>query len=213
MICEEHDMDFLNSRHLTQQDSFVQMFAEPGSYAYYVTTVPGAMVPQHETPFELTVKPGTANRGDGRQHVVRVVWDTTALRYLAEPKSLEIDQHDHVTWHSERGLGVPPYAVRGHGTSGQFDSATFGPDAAFMHFFLQPGRYVYQINGTGRYLIDVLDHRSLDPDVYARRAAGAPLVSISKGVPRPHQLEIVAGQTVVWLAEEERGVSLALAPM
>jgi hypothetical protein len=63
-----------------------------------------------------------------------------------------------------------------------------GPHAAFTHFFLQAGRYAYQVNGTGAFIVEVLDHRRVDPEVHAKRAANAPLVKILNG--RPDQREV-----------------------
>jgi hypothetical protein len=205
-------MDFLDSRHLTNHDSFVQLFPAADVFEYFVTSVPAAMTPQHEPKFYLEVKPSTAQKGEGRQHVVKVVWDPRAMTYTADPPRLEIAQNDFVTWHCDRMIGSPPYSVRGRGQQGSFSSASLGPHAAFMHFFLEAGRYAYQVNGAGVFIVEVLDHRKMDPEVYAKRAADAPLVQIRRARPDPREVEIVAGQTVVWLIDEEQGITIALNP-
>src|SRR5271169_4477836 len=154
-------MDFLDSRHLTNHDSFVQLFPAADVFEYFVTSVPAAMTPQHEPKFYLEVKPSTAQKGEGRQHVVKVVWDPRAMTYTADPPRLEIAQNDFVTWHCDRMIGSPPYSVRGRGQQGSFSSASLGPHAAFMHFFLEAGRYAYQVNGAGVFIVEVLDHRKM----------------------------------------------------
>jgi hypothetical protein len=70
-------------------------------------------------------------------------------------------------------------------------------------------RTTYQVNGTGTFTIDVLDHRKLDPADYTKRAADAPLLQIKKGAPSSRKIEIVAGQSVVWLVDEESDVTIA----
>ena len=205
-------MDFLDSRHLTNHDGFVQLFPAADVFEYFVTSVPAGMTPQHEPKFHLEVKAGGAKKGEGKQHGVKVVWDAAAMHYVAHPSRLEIAQNDYVAWHCERMVGSPPYSVRGRGQHGSFSSASLGPHAAFIHFFLQAGRYTYQVNGAGAFVVEVLDHRKMDPEVHAKRAAGAPLVKIVRGRPDQSEVEIVAGQNVVWLIDEEQHVTIAASP-
>ena len=202
-------MDFLDSRHLTNHDGFVQLFSEDDVYEYYVTAVPRGIIPQHEPAFYLEVKPGGAKKGGGQQHRVKVAWNPAARRYEADPARLEIAQNDYVTWHCERMAGSPPYAVRGKGRKGSFDSAALGPNAVFSHFFLRPGSYVYQVNGAGKFTVEVRDHRDLAADAYAKRASKAPVVQIRKGRPDHDKLDVVAGQTVVWVVEDETDVVIS----
>lgn len=203
-------MDFINSRHLTDRDGFVQVFSEADHYIYYVTTAPEGYPPRHEDSFQLTVKPSDAAKESGKQHDVRVVWDTGQACYKASPAKLEIHQHDFVVWHCERSQGLPAYSVRGQGKAGSFSSSSFGPEAAFTHFFFAPGQYRYQVNGKGSYLIDVLDHRTIEEKAYSARVSNPPMVYVRQGRPTPDALEIVTGQTVIWVAEGESGVMIAV---
>lgn len=205
-------MDILDSRRLTNQDSFLQLFAEPDVYAYYLTSAPRGLTPQHEPAFELEVKAGGAKKGSGVQHRVKVVWDQASQHYVADPPRLEISQNDFVVWHCERMFGSPPYRVAGKGRNGAFDSTALGPNAVFTHFFLQPGLYAYQVNESGRFTVEVIDHRKFASEVYQKRAAQAPVVHIKKGKPDPDKVEIVAGQTVVWTVEDDERAVIAAAP-
>ena len=204
-------MDLLDSRRLTSQDAFVKVFGDADVYRYHVTAAPRGITSQHEPVFELSVRAGPGKRGSGTQHRVKVVWDDCAHHYVADPARLEIAQNDFVLWHCEQMAGSPPYAVRGQGKAGDFDSASLGPHAVFTHFFLQPGSYAYQVGGKGDFRVEVADHRKLDHEAYAARAKTAPVVTIRKGKPDPARVEVVAGQTVVWAVEDDVGVVISAA--
>lgn len=204
-------MDTVNSRLLTSQDGFLQLFSEADEYQYYLSLAPDGMELSHENPFRLIVKPGKAKRGSGTQHDLRVHWDEANRRYVPHSEALEISAHDFVLWHCEHIVGWPPFAVRGKGRKGAFSSSALGPDAAFSHFFLTAGDVRYQVNGRGNYRIQVADHRKVEKDEYTRRAAEAPIINIRKGTPVPEHLQIVAGQTVIWIVEEESGVTITSA--
>jgi plastocyanin len=205
-------MDVFDSRRLTNQDSFGQLFPQPGTYEYFVTAAPGTMRPSHERGFRLSVQGAGVRKGEGSQHLVLVYWDEQARQYTVDQPELEITPNDHVTWHCERMTGSPPFAVRGEGDKSSFNSASLGPHAAFMHFFLTAGTYAYAVNGSGEYFVEVIDHRKLDGEVYSKRAADAPLVMISQGRPDKAHIEIVTGQTVIWMVEEERDVFISSLP-
>jgi hypothetical protein len=201
-------MDIFNSRLLTSQDGFLQLFAEPDEYLYYLTLTPEGITSTHESPFRLVVKPGERKRGSGVQHDVKVHWDETDRRYVPKPEVLEISVFDYVVWHCERMVGSPPFAVRGKGKTGSFSSSALGPDAAYTHFFLTAGDVKYQVSGQGSYHINVADHRKVEKAEYARRSGEAPIVQIRGGKAVPEQLQIVAGQTVIWTVEEDSGVTI-----
>jgi plastocyanin len=201
-------MDTVNSRLLTSQDGFLQVFAEPGEYLYNLTLTPEGIASSHDRAYRLVVKPGKAKRGSGKQHDVKVYWDEAARCYVPKPEALEISTHDHVLWHCERMVGSPPFAVRGRAGKASFSSSALGPDAVYTHFFLTPGEVKYQVNGQGNYRIDVADHRTVEKTEYAKRAAEAPIVQIRKGKAVPDKLQVVAGQTVIWTVEEDSGISI-----
>jgi hypothetical protein len=201
-------MDIVNSRLLTSQDGFLQLFAEVDEYFYYLTLTPEGIATAHESPFRLTVKPGKGKRGSGVQHEVKVHWDEAGRCYVPRPEALEISAYDYVVWHCERMVGSPPFAVRGKGRTGSFSSSALGPDAAYTHFFLSAGDVKYQVNGHGNYHVNVADHRKIEKAEYARRSNEAPIIHIRKGIAVPEHLQIVAGQTVIWTVEEDSGVTI-----
>ncbi len=204
-------MDTVNSRLLTSQDGFLQVFAEPGEYLYKLTLMPEGTASAHERSYRLIVKPGKGKRGSGRQHDVKVYWDEDTRCYVPKPESLEISTFDHVVWHCERMVGTPPFAVRGNAGKASFSSSALGPDAVYTHFFLSAGDVKYQVNGQGNYHVQVADHRKVGKAEYAKRAAEAPIVQIRKGKAVPDKLQIIAGQTVIWTVEEDSGIAIASA--
>jgi hypothetical protein len=206
-------MDILDSRYLTSQDSFTQLFGEADTYEYRVTAAPRGLTPKHEPSFRLTVKSGKTKKGAGQQHRVAVIWDAAARHYAVEPRHLEIDQNDFVTWHCERMAGSPPYAVRGTGAHGSFDSAALGPNAVFTHFFVQPGAYQCRVNGGKACAVEVIDHRQVAAETYSKRTQEAHVVQIKKDGPDRGRLEIVAGQTVIWTVENEEDVVIRAHPV
>jgi plastocyanin len=201
-------MDNVNSRKLTSQDGFLQLFASADEFTYHLTSAPEDIRTSHESSFHLTVKPGTKKRGAGTQFDVKVHWDVDGRRYVPTPDNLAISVNDYVLWHCERMEGSPPFAVRGQGRSGSFSSSSLGSNAAFTHFFLTPGEVKYQVSGKGTYLIQVTDHRKVEKPEYAKRTADAPVVTIRRGAVTPTKLDIVAGQTVIWVVEEGADVSI-----
>ncbi|MFO1108498.1 MAG: hypothetical protein U1E61_04890 [Bradyrhizobium sp.] len=198
-------MDILNSRHLTSQDSYLQLFSSAGEYLYYLTATPEGIKSAHESAFHLTVKPGKTKQGSGTQHDVKVNWDGNC--YVPKPDRLEISVNDYVVWHCERMAGSPPFAVRGQSEGDSFSSSSMSATSAYTHFFLTPGEVKYQVSGKGSYLVRVADHRKVKD--YERRAADAPVVTIRRGEASPRELDIVAGQTVIWAVEEGSEVSIA----
>lgn len=200
-------MDIVNSRHLTSQDGFLQLFPNADEFAYCLTTTPEGITTSHESTFRLIVKASKTKRGSGSQHDVKVNWNGQC--YVPTPAELKIDANDYVMWHCERMVGSPPFAVRGEGKKGSFSSSTLGPNAAFSHFFLTPGDVNYQVNGKGNYVISVIDHRKVEKGEYTKRAGQLPVVQIRSGKPTPAKLEIVAGQSVIWTVEEDEGVKIA----
>ena len=198
-------MDIVNSRLLTSQDGFLQLFSVAGEYLYNLTLTPEGIRTAHDKAFYLTVKPGKAKQGSGVQHDVKVHWDGTC--YVPTPDRLEIAVNDYVIWHCERMVGSPPFAVRGQGQGVSFSSSALRSSSAYTHFFLTPGDVKYQVSGKGSYLVRVADHRKV-PDL-AKRAADAPVVTIRKGEASPRELDIVAGQTVIWAVEEGSGITIA----
>jgi hypothetical protein len=201
-------MDIVNSRLLTSQDGFLQLFAEPDEYLYYLTLTPEGITSAHESSFRLIVKPGKGKRRSGIQHDVKVYWDVAGRRYVPKPESLELSTYDYVIWHCEQMVGSPPFAVRGKGGKGSFSSSALGPDAAYTHFFLSAGDVKYQVNGQGNYQISVIDHRKVEKAEYTKRSGEAPIIHIRKGKAAPELLQIVAGQTVIWTVEEDSGVTI-----
>ena len=201
-------MDVVNSRLLTSQDGFLQLFANEDEYLYFLTLTPEGITSAHESPFRLVVKPGKGKRGSGVQHDVKVYWDEAGRRYVPKPETLEISAYDYVVWHCERMTGSPPFAVRGKGRKGSFSSSALGPDAAYTHFFLSAGDVNYQVSGQGSYRVKVTDHRKVEKAEYATRSGEAPVINIRKGKAVPEQLQVIAGQTVIWTVEEDSGVTI-----
>ena len=198
-------MDIVNSRLLTSQDGYLQLFPNAGEFLYYLTLTPEGIKTAHESAFHLTVKPGKAKQGAGAQHDVKVHWDGKC--YVPTPERLEIAVNDYVIWHCERMAGSPPFAVRGQGEGGAFSSSSMSATSAYTHFFLTAGDVKYQVSGKGSYTVRVADHRKVKD--YEKRAADAPVVTIRRGEASPRELDIVAGQTVIWAVEEGSGVTIA----
>jgi hypothetical protein len=210
-------MERFDSRHLTDQDSFCQFFERADEYIYLLSQLPPGINAENALRFSLKVRPGGASKGAGKQHDVKVYWDADRRCYRADPDGLEIKTNDYVMWHSERVREIAPYAVHGVGKSGSFTSSSLGPNAGFSDLFLAAGSYDYEVSGRGPYSISVLDHRIMAPDEYKHRASTAPLILIRNGVPilseknvpKGGSVEIVAGQTVVWLAEDDREIVIS----
>jgi hypothetical protein len=198
-------MDIVNSRQLTSQDGFLQLFSHAGEYRYTLTVTPEGIRTAHESEFHLTVKSGKTKQGGGTQHDVKVHWDGKC--YVPTPGRLEISVNDYVIWHCERMAGSPPFAVRGQGEGGSFSSSSMSATCAYTHYFLTPGDVKYQVSGKGSYTIRVADHRKVKD--YAKRAADAPVVIVRGSEASPRDLDIVAGQTVIWAVEEGSGISIA----
>jgi|SRR3954452_17696045 plastocyanin len=199
-------MDTVNSRYLTSQNGFLQLFPSPDEFAYYLTTTPEGITTSHESAFRLTVKAGKARKGNGSQHDVKVNWDGRC--YVPTPAELKIEANDYVMWHCEQMAGSPPFAVRGQGKKSSFSSSALGPNAAFTHFFLTPGEVKYQVNGKGNYTIHVTDHRQVEKSEYDRRTAQLPIIQIQDGKATPAKLDVVAGQSVIWTVENDEGVTI-----
>lgn len=196
-------MELLNSQFLTHANGYLHVFRMPGVYEYRIHL----LLPEFEggggrPRYQIEVGE-PSKTGKGKQHSVRVFWDSEHHHYHAEPEKLSIAANDYVMWHNESNLpGLPPFSVRGQTKGGDtFDSRKMGLHDVFTHLFMSTGEYSYQISGKPGGVVTVLDHRKLEAAAYDKQLANAALVRIKNGKPTPKEVQIYAGQTVVWAVE------------
>jgi len=205
-------MDFLNSQHLTAQDGYLHVFRQPGVYRYGIGRIDTEFdATGGEADFVIEVTEGASQPGDGVQYEVVVRWDAATRQLIPEPARLSLATNDFVLWRVEGATpGFPPYRVRGLGPDQRaFDSRSLGQHDVFTHLFMTPGEYRYSVLGKGQGSVSVRDHRQVPPEVAERLAAEAPLVSITGLQPDPPRVEIITGQTVIWLVVQGDQATIA----
>jgi plastocyanin len=201
-------MELFNSQLLTHANGYLHVFRKPGTYEYRIHL----LLPEFEAGeghSRYLIEVGEAGKsGKGRQHSVRLFWDAERRSYSAEPEKLSIAANDYVMWHNESNLpGIPPFSVRGQTQAGEvFDSRQMSLHDVFTHLFMSPGEYPYQISGKAGGMVSVRDHRQLEVAAYEKQLGSAALVRIKSGKPTPKEVEIYAGQTVVWVVETGENV-------
>ena len=204
-------MDFLNSQHLTPQDGYLHVFRRPGRYEYSILQlIPGFEGSEPDAKSVIEVTDGASQPGDGVQHDVVVRWAPADHRFVVEPAELKVATNDFVLWRVEQSApGSPPYSVRGQSRGDDvFDSRALGQHDVFTHMFMSAGEYRYSVNGQGQGRISVRDHRTVPPELADKAAEDAPLVRIVSSKPDPAELELIAGQTVVWFVDQGERVSV-----
>lgn len=200
-------MDFLNSQHLTSQDSFIHPFRETGTFNYSARTSDygdaqgGAIV----------VQAAKTAIGKGTQHNIVFHWDPATRAFVPreEDKKLTIKQNDFVIFHFDQAQpGQPPCFILGHnGEKVEFDSRRLGTHDAFTHFFLTAGEYAYRI-GRNIHRVSVTGHQEFSAEEHEQRAREGVVVIIAGEDPRVKHVKAVAGQTVVWAVEKGENLSI-----
>jgi len=200
-------MDFLNSQHLTSQDSFIHPFRNAGTFDYSARTSDYGDV-QGGT---IMVQAAKAAIGKGNQHNVVFHWDPAIRAFVPreQDRKLTIKQNDFVIFHFDQAQpGQPPCFILGQsGEKVEFDSRRLGTHDAFTHFFLSAGEYAYRI-GRDVHRVSVASHQEFSAEEHEQRAREGVVVMIAGEQPRTKHVKVVAGQTVVWAVEKGENLSI-----
>jgi len=200
-------MDFLNSQHLTSQDSFVHLFRDAGDFTYSAPVSDYAQSKQGT----ITVQKAKTAVGKGTQHEVVFHWDTSARSFVPREEDLRksIQQNDFVLFRFCRAEpGQPTCFISGlRGDKVEFDSRRLRAQQGFTHFFLTAGEFSYHL-GRGIYRISVTDHREFTVEDHKSRASDAVVIIVNGGEPSLKHAKIVTGQTIIWAVEKGENVSI-----
>jgi plastocyanin len=201
-------MSSLDSRFLSYLDCFGQRFSAQGRVHYAVTSPTAACLALDDKPF--LIKVGSKSDAESQQHNVEVQFRDGAL--TVTPNQLKIAAGDVVVWHSTLAT-TPPYAVWGDLEDGQFSSMALRREAFYSHAFGTAGEFRWRdANDSG--VEGVVRVHGFDPndreacDQWRKELQEGAVVTIDGDRVDPHEVDIVAGQTVFFTATGSRGLTI-----
>lgn len=197
-----------DSRRMTYLNCFAQRFSKPGSYRYRIASS-GTSGLERDRSFSIEVKDGNS-RDKGTQHDVRVRLEGREL--VADPPDLSIDVGDLVLW-AATDSAIAGYAIEGEGRGFTFSSVKLASETVYTHAFGLPGTYRWldAHGGKAGGTVEVVSPEgSRERDQSAWLAAlGRPTVITVKGeLADPKRVEILTGQTVAWVIEQAKGMTV-----
>ncbi|HEY4266941.1 MAG TPA: hypothetical protein VGM94_02005 [Galbitalea sp.] len=198
---------------MTYLNGFAQRFSKPGSYRYRIASS-GTSALERDGSFSIEVKDGNA-RDKGTQHDVRVRLEGREL--VADPPDLSIDVGDLVLWTSADS-SIAGYAIEGEGRGFTFSSARLASETVYTHAFGLPGTYRWLDAHGGKVggIVEVVSPegtREREQDAWLA-ALGRPAVITVKGeLADPKRIEILTGQTVAWVIEQAKGMTVTEASL
>ncbi len=200
-------MNDLDSRFLRLGDCFAQRFSKAGAFKYILTQTGGDYAALGGDTYSISVEP---DKGSGTQH--NVVVRQRGKTLVAEPADLVIHSGDTVLWHTMEAA-TPGFAVVGQGALGNLNSAALTAEALFSHAFGIPGRYEWtDANGGGaRGEIEVRGfemRQQKDQKKWLAALAKGTVIKVTGDKAAPARVEIMVGQTVLWLVDKAPGITV-----
>jgi plastocyanin len=198
-----------DSRRMTYLNCFAQRFAKPGSYRYRIASA-GTSALDRDKSFSIEVKEGNA-RDQGEQHDVRVRLEGREL--VADPPDLSIAVGDLVLW-AATDSSIAGYAIVGDGRGLTFSSARLASETIFTHAFGSPGVYDWvdahggKAGGTVEVVSPSDRPRERDQDAWLAALGRPTVITIKDEVADPRRVEILTGQTVAWVIEQAKGMTI-----
>jgi hypothetical protein len=204
-------MDALDSRRLTPQDGFAHRFARAGRFTYSAQ-IGGA---QPCAPIgTISVSGASAAHGKGKQFDVHLRWDEHARRFVSCQPSADpqLKPNDFVLFQFHSSVpGQPPCSIHIATESGvESDSQLLMTHDVFIHYFLHPGEYAYNLGGH-RYALSVADHRSMSEQEHDAQIRRPLIVRVKDAHADVEHGHLVVGQSAIWLIEQGEGVSIQTA--
>jgi plastocyanin len=202
-----------DSRRMTYLNCFAQRFSKPGSYRYRIVSS-GTSGLERDRSFSIEVKDGNS-RDKGAQHDVRVGLEGRAL--IAEPPDLSIDAGDLVLW-SATDSSIAGYAIEGEGRGFTFSSAKLASETVYTHAFGLPGTYRWLDvhGGEAGGIVEVVSpegSRERDQDAWLAALGRPTVITVNGARADPKRVEILTGQTVAWVIEQAKGMSVTEATL
>jgi plastocyanin len=203
-------MNSLDSRALTQGDTYGQKFSRAGRYNYdFGLSVSGRL--DKDAPFTITVKEASNPKRTGKQHFVAVRRGEEKRNLQADPPQLSIEAGDLVMW-SAADSSTPGFSVSGRSENDSFSSAALSSEAVYTHAFGSAGEITWKdANGgrsSGKVTVTMPSTKPKDLEAYKARLAKGTLVTIRSGRAEPSQVEILVGQTVFFAVEKTEGITI-----
>jgi hypothetical protein len=179
-------MDFLNSQQLTALDGYFHKFLADGDYRWGIGAVGTYTI--HVKPKDPVHIP--------QQLTITLTYDRSGA-YQPDQPQVEIYQNDWILWHAPNAaFSVPPYSILGSG-SANFNSRALGVGDMFSHIFVQNGTYRYMVGGgTGGPQNGSIQ---VDPAPVPPPHAAKNVNVIDAAPPKPDPVQIVSGDTIVWV--------------
>jgi len=203
-------MDELDSRALRYTDCYAQKFSEQGTVRYHLLPAGAFVPPSTDEGFAIEVT--EAKRPEPEQHYVTVRREQGRL--VPDKKSLSIAAGDVVMWNTDQA-SLPPYSVCGVGPSGPFGSAALSNGGLYTHAFGTPGRY-HWTNPHATGMGGTIDVRPVDEkmacegSLWSDALENGSVIVITGQTVTPDRLSILMGQTVFWVVEDGRDISIVL---
>lgn len=200
-------MNDLDSRFLRLGDCYAQRLTKPGTYKYVLTPAGSGSPPLSGDTYAISVRP---DKGTGAQHYVVVRQRGKTL--LAEPAELVIQSGDIVLWHTLEAA-TPGFAVLGLGEMGELNSSSMKVEALYSHAFGSPGRYGWgDANGgraRGEVEVRAFDLRQQkDHKKWVASLAKGTVIKVTGDKAAPARVQVVVGQTVLWLVDKVAGITI-----
>ncbi|HEY0181092.1 MAG TPA: hypothetical protein VGC30_15860 [Dokdonella sp.] len=203
-------IDTFDSRALRYVDCYGQRFMREGTYRYHVLSCrEQGLASQPARTIKVVPRSGEGKNGATMtQHSVPLRW--TRGRFASSPVELEIEVGDLVLWNCP-DPAAPAYEIVGDPAF--FASTRLVNECGFTHAFGTPGSYAWaDAHGSGLegtvHVKEVACKTRGDLERWQQQLAQAALVMIADGKVRPHEVEIVTGQTVYFAIVTCGGISI-----
>jgi plastocyanin len=191
-------------------DRFGQGFSSPGLFKYGFGYPMLSQLKPAELQFTIDVKDARDRSREGRQHNVRVYQKGGQM--MADPTNVCLEVNDVVLWYAD-DPATPGFSVSGYSETASFNSAALTHEALYIHPFVDAGAFDWGDENkhgvSGRVIVTmppVTTPREIE--AYQAHLAQPVLVLITGSSVEPAQVEVVVGQSVVFVVEEASGITI-----